>query len=497
MKGLTLRFKGRHHEASNSSGINCRKSITSIATIFLLCLSMSLQAQTPDGTAANPFLIDDVDDLQAFRDGINTGAAFSYWNNSSVTVSALGNGQYFKLTTPIDLSSVCYYFDGTEANDVSWTPIGTYQNSNVYFKGHFDGSNNLISNLYINKPNSKYQGLFGAIYDACIENIDMYGADITGSNYVASVCGFITGNGTSTISRCIANSCDVAGYQYVGGICGDINNTTLSYCSNGINDSGQVSGHLLVGGIVGRANSSSSVSYCTNKSIVNSIGDDADYLGGLCGTLAVSSISHCTNSANVSGKNDVGGVIGYVSLSTVEYCINKGYVFGNKKVGGVTGRIFGNISTSSTLQCCINNGTTTGTTYVGGLIGESETKVTVQNSTNNACVSGVGNVGGLIGRSINGVDNNTNTYYNSDFLYCTNNGSVTGERLVGGVTGSASSGSIIRYCANAGNVSSTGSFGGICGEVINYAITVTDCYYDKQMCPATYAVGNNSGFKLL
>ena len=88
-----------------------------------------------DGTAANPYLIENVEQLNAVRNFL---------------------GDHFKLTSDIDLTGV------------NWQPIGT-SSSNAY-KGTFDGNGHTIKNLTINSTQSLV-GLFGYIQSAQIRNL--------------------------------------------------------------------------------------------------------------------------------------------------------------------------------------------------------------------------------------------------------------------------------------------------------------------------------------
>ena len=72
------------------------------------------------GTAEDPFLIKDIDDLIRFRDEVNAGNTYA--------------GKTIKLANDINLGSE------------EWTPIG---NSSNNFMGYFDGNDKTISNLAI------------------------------------------------------------------------------------------------------------------------------------------------------------------------------------------------------------------------------------------------------------------------------------------------------------------------------------------------------------
>ena len=174
--------------------------------------------------------------------------------------------------------------NGDGSNFKQWTAIGIYNYpNNRPFKGTFDGQNHTISGIYINN-NSNYQGLFGYVDGATIQNLSV--AD-----------SYIKAN------------------DWVGGIVGE-NYGTVSNCSN----SGTVTGgdDAYVGGIVG-INYSGTISNCTNSGTVTG-GDDAR-VGGIVGINYSGTISNCTNNGTVTGSDDadVGGIVGR-NNGTVSNC---------------------------------------------------------------------------------------------------------------------------------------------------------------------------------
>ena len=92
-----------------------------------------------------------------------------------------------------------------------WIPIG---NENDNFRGTFDGNYHTISNLVINVENGNYQGLFGYIEKADIQNVKLNDINIntTTGNFVGGIAGTIH---EGTISRCGVDG-EIKGYQYVG-----------------------------------------------------------------------------------------------------------------------------------------------------------------------------------------------------------------------------------------------------------------------------------------
>lgn len=109
-----------------------------LLSVFLtLCLLLGMLPTT--ARAANLIEISTLEELEKFRDEVNSGSV-DHSNNM------------IELTADIDLG-------GSEANQ--WTPIGTKSNP---FKGIFDGGGHKITGLYINTTNDySCQGLFGYV----------------------------------------------------------------------------------------------------------------------------------------------------------------------------------------------------------------------------------------------------------------------------------------------------------------------------------------------
>lgn len=156
------------------------------------------------------------------------------------------------------------------------TSIGVYPN--YPFKGTFDGNGKLITNLYIDQPNTPYQGFFGYTLNANLYNVGLVNITASGRNYTGgmvayakntymrdcyvnggtlfalSYCGGLIGyqeQGTNSIVSGCYNTCSVSGNHYVGGLIGFSNYSTVrnSYVAGPV--SGQGNG---IGAIIGGAN---------------------------------------------------------------------------------------------------------------------------------------------------------------------------------------------------------------------------------------------------
>ena len=218
-----------------------------------------------NGTEANPYLISNVKELAFLAEKVNLG------NDTSST--------YYKLTADIDVSG------GSE-----WTAIGTYINR---FKGTFDGGGHIVSGININKPDKKFQGLFG-YSEGIIKNVGVEDSSIIGEVHVGGICGSNEG----TIEGCYNTGYIEATSDVAGGICG-FNNDANAKIKN-----------------------------CYNTGTL-----DGDFSGGICGANMNGSISECYNAGKVSSRSTVGSICG-MNSGTIANCYNSKDIC---SIGGING----------------------------------------------------------------------------------------------------------------------------------------------------------------
>ena len=293
-----------------------------------------------NGTASSPYLIESAQNL----------AFLAYMVNKGFDTEGL----YFRLTTDIDLN-------GSE--DQKWVPIGLYNkwfnedgcdrgdqgsgsgySPKTIFRGHFDGGEHCISNIYVDlEAYDSGVGLFGYaegkkdgqdVEPAVIENVFVTSGYITGV-----ICGGIVGNGSTTTSvlRCWNGATVVSNDSRAGGIVGS-NAYQVYNCYNIGNISGQ-------------------------------------YAGGIVG-FGTAEIAECYNNGEVSGTYS-GGIYGYSlqTKATINNCYNTGSIFADGEVpstfpagpaaGGIAGFLFrGNCVITN----CYNVGTVSSTEDAGCIV---------------------------------------------------------------------------------------------------------------------------------
>ncbi|MCK5272534.1 MAG: hypothetical protein KAJ52_08145 [Sedimentisphaerales bacterium] len=308
-----------------------------------------------DGSAAYPYLIEDLTDFDVFADSAN---AATYWSS----------GVYTKLTCDPNLTGRPY----TTAVIAPDTPDTDGYFDGIAFAGVFDGDGHVISNLTIDTigVSNDYLGLFGRIASSSAEvkNLGLENINITGdtdSDYLGGLCGY---NYNGTITNCYATGSVTggAGSRILGGLCG-YNRDTITNCYA----AGSVTGGSTLGGLCG-LNLFGTISDCHATGSVNG-GDNSNTLGGLCGNNnGGATITNCYATGSVTGGDGsgyLGGLCGYDAGGTITNCYATGSVtggFGSWFLGGLCGHnLYGTITNSYA------TGSVTGDSDLGGLCGEN------------------------------------------------------------------------------------------------------------------------------
>ena len=286
-----------------------------VLVLGLICSTVSF-ADSSDfaggsGTADDPWQIANVEQLNNVRD---------YLGDKH-------DDKHFVLTADIDLGP-----PGIGLDPINWEPIGQggYWDRDDLFWGHFDGAGYTISNLYIDREEEEYVGLFGATYGAYIENIYLENVDVTGERFVGSLVGR-----ASITSIYHSHACgDVSGYRQVGGLVG------LSYLAIPLafsSANATVTGNFEVGGLVGTSAGDGFVEYSYATGSVTGVAT----VGGLVGLNSWDNrIQDSFATGSVTGDNRVGGLLGRsLKRSSVEHSYSIGAVNGGTNTGGLIGKL--------------------------------------------------------------------------------------------------------------------------------------------------------------
>ena len=333
-----------------------------------------------EGTADDPFVIETVEQLAAFRDSVNSGKTYAK--------------QYIELVDGriYDLSDL-----GKE-----WTPIG--QSPSTPFSGHFDGKGANIDNMTMTNTNSKnndiYYGFFGIVSGTKNENYtaasDIFNA-ATGDLDKTAVA---EENYSAVVKNLTLTNVDInTDGSWVGGLAGGSYN---AYFANIYVDNGTIIGTNSVGGVLGRGyatvldnvyagmgggglavgNGNNSTGSIYN--IGGIAGSLRYYYGGLCAVLE--SQNYADVDSLLSGGG-IGGIVGQLGSDksgngpiVIAYCNNYGDItikdsshssprVCDRVAGGIGGQMQG--TTDNVIAYCENHGNITAevTNPAGALAG--------------------------------------------------------------------------------------------------------------------------------
>ena len=376
-----------------------------VVLIFVLC-GAQLHAQSHSA------LIDvtSLEQLNAIRydldgNGTPTSAGAAEYNSAFGTVTCPSCKGY-ELRSNLNFAG-SRWAEGASGGDAvagGWEPIG---DNSSKFTATFDGNGHTISNLYINRPSTNYEGLFGYVSgaNAKLFSIGLLSVKVTGKNWVGGLVGRID---DGMVLDSYATGA-VSGDWRVGGLVGQ-NKGDISGSHATIAVTATGSGSQYTGGLVGRNDSSVSGSYATGA--VTTTGANSLYTGGLVGRNDSSvSGSYATGAVTGTGQR-VGSLVGE-NRGDVSSSYATGSVTGNAFVGGLVGTngkgdddAIGTVSDSYATGAVT---ATTGDSRVGGLVGINFAGSTISNSYATGVVMGNNFRGGLVGGN-NGTI--TASYYN-------------------------------------------------------------------------------------
>jgi len=280
------------------------------------------------------------------------------------------------------------------AEQSNWTHIGP--NTDNRFTGSFNGDNNTISNLSIDRNTPGNQGMFGIIdEDAEVRNVRLTNVRM---NTTANT-GSVVGSNHGTVSNCHVT--------------------------------GNITGTLNTGGLVGNNNSSGTV---INSSFSGNVTSTDNRVGGVAGiNNSGGTVKNCSVSGKILHSTDAtstaanaGGVVGQ-NQGTIEFCFSTAEVVSEhtngSNVGGVTGNnVGGTVENSYSTGAVSSNGNA-----VGGILGSNTGYLRKTYAT--GTVRGRGQLGGIVGSGGGTIENNVAL---NQSLTSINNDSTTIGRVAGG-----------------------------------------------------------------
>lgn len=258
---------------------------------------------------------------------------------------SVSNGTDFSGTTVLLDSDIDFSGEQYE----QFEPIGNFTNeTNCYgFSGSFDGQGHIIRNLKVNSSSFMLAtGLFGFSVGTTIRNtvIDrscsFFGTQIyeETSSFIGSAMGFCFAVNKSCIFENIVNMADVTFERdapegaFVGGIIGCLYSTnyasTLKNCVN----YGSIAYHGITrgigfGGIVGASLGFQSTIYiqnCMNHGNITYDGNTENiFFGGIVSMSQYTVVENCVNSGAISSNQTseyLGGICGFLNSSEITHC---------------------------------------------------------------------------------------------------------------------------------------------------------------------------------
>ena len=251
------------------------------------------------GTQADPYLIQDKEDLVNLNNYVKSGQNFK--------------GDFFTQTKDIDLN----YSDDFKG-------VGDDYKQNHAFAGTYDGQGHTIHRMKID----------GVVYDESGKAV------YSKSRRVGGLFGYTTE--TSVLKNInIAADCKIEVYEIVGGVVG----ATQGRVENCRNYADITAITDNAGGIAGQVTSTGAASGCYNSGTITAGGNT---VGGIVAVLG-GKVEYCQNDGEVrnivlsptrvaTALNTAGGIAGEASGSAVELIgnVNTGYVHSLRDVGGIS-----------------------------------------------------------------------------------------------------------------------------------------------------------------
>ena len=391
-----------------------------------------------DGSASNPYIINDADDFWEINDNIDA---------------------HYKLMNNIDLSNTNYTGEKKISNFSG--SIVTYQDSNgisytYTLYGIILDNNNL--NLFTNFAGSMSNINFSVNYQYNL---------LIGSNSYLGIFDINTGslnnvsvkfNGSANINKLSAT----APFIYFGSLVGE-NRGEIIYTSNSIVGTvGTIDltgdGQVYFGGLVGR-NLSNIIGYDnSNNTIINanyalnnytnSKNSDVIFSVYIANEGAMADIDIRSNLTHVDSA--IGGVIGIndyenddelgkITIGILNNSFATGSITGLNNVGGVIGV---NRTPKITMSVNIGNGQITGISQTANTSGDNSNDIYyVSNVKSNVVISAQDMVGGIVGSDDGG------SYKNVHYQILSSTGTaITANSKVGGIAGSSVNGVFV-YCS--------------------------------------------------
>lgn len=304
-----------NNKKGNADVANNDITVTVDNTVVLKPIILALEGE---GTAENPYLINNLEELVWFRDNVD---------KTSQDGSTQYAGKYIKLTADIDLAGI------------NWNPIGSMSSDHGSFKGVFDGDNHIIKNLNCEQAGNGL-GLFARTAgNAEIKNLKLNNVTVKStdnSSYVGGVVGNAYAS-TKIENVHISGDVQISGRGYIGGIAGH-GYVVMDKVSVVANEGSLITSTFwCAGGILGYAGEGSTNIMNANVEGIT-ITSAAGGLGAIVGMAEDNNGTQPISGSNLSAKNvEIKTYVGAYGTAYENYCI--GYLYGGNKTSKLTGEL--------------------------------------------------------------------------------------------------------------------------------------------------------------
>ena len=175
--------------------------------------------------------------------------------------------------------------------------IGSYPNHP--FQGTFDGNGMQIVNLYIDQPNTPYQGFFGYALNAKLYQVGLVNITASGRNYTGGMVAYAA---NTTLRDCYVSGGTLFALSYCGGLVGYQAGGTESIVS-GCYNTCTVSGSNYVGGLVGYSNKAT----VRNSYVAANVAAQGSAVGAIIGGADEVLMYNCWFNSNATGQSNAIG----------------------------------------------------------------------------------------------------------------------------------------------------------------------------------------------
>ena len=347
---------------------------------------------TDGATRETAFPIYNIWQLQAIE-GLQEDSSGSFQIPATPLFGANRLSSHYRLMNDIDAGVTKEWVSsgrGGRRPGQGFNPIGNATDDEL-LKGGLYGDGYAIRDLWINRPDTTYVGLFAIASGSVIESVGIENARIVGLRSVGALAGEL---GLGVIQNAWVSGA-VTGKENVGGLVGDSANSRI----------------------------------IESRSLATVTGEE--HIGGLIGSSIIGGVASSWSTGPVRGGINVGGLIGFHSGTSINRNWSIAAVTGKENVGG----LIGNIVSAGAVTLNWSAGSARGDFGVGGLIGRNR-HAEVENNWSVASASGEQFVGGLLGRVENSIINHVLDNWSG--------GAVAAQKNGGGMLGYATNPAIPR-----------------------------------------------------